>query len=86
VVLSGLLGGVGDLAVVDDQDVAVGAALLISPADGLGELGLGVGEEKLENVSGPSFSSSFLDCFGGCGGLTMSSPVTPLALPQALMT
>jgi hypothetical protein len=47
VVLSGLLGGVGDLAVVDDQDVAVGTALLVSPADGLGELGLGVGEEEL---------------------------------------
>lgn len=33
---------------VNDDDVAVGAALLISPADGLGELSLGVGEEQLE--------------------------------------
>lgn len=47
-VLGGLLGGVGDLAVVDDDHVAVGAALLISPADALGELGLGVGKEELK--------------------------------------
>jgi hypothetical protein len=47
-VLGRLLGGVGDLAVVDDEHVAVGAALLISPANGLGELGIGVGEEQLE--------------------------------------
>lgn len=47
-VLGGLLGGVGDLAVVDDNHVAVGTALGVSPADALGELGLGVGEEELE--------------------------------------
>jgi hypothetical protein len=47
-VLSSLLGGVGDLAVVDDDGVAVSAALLVGPADALGELGLGVGEEQLE--------------------------------------
>jgi hypothetical protein len=34
--------------VVDDDHVTVGAALLVSPANGLGELGLGVGEEQLE--------------------------------------
>lgn len=86
-VLSGLLGGVGDLAVVDDQDVAVGTALLVSPADGLGELGLGVGEEELWGVLAGTFSLFWYDnVFEGCGRLTMSSPVTPLALPQALMT
>lgn len=47
-VLSNLLGGVDDLAVVNDDHVAVGAALLVSPANGLGELGLGVGKEQLE--------------------------------------
>lgn len=47
----GLLGGIGDLTVVNDDHVAVGAALLVSPADGLGELGLGVGEEQLGKVS-----------------------------------
>lgn len=46
-VLGSLLGGVGDLAVVDDDGVAVGTALGVSPADALGELGLGVGEEEL---------------------------------------
>lgn len=46
-VLGGLLGGVDDLTVVNDDHVAVGAALLVSPADALGELGLGVGEEEL---------------------------------------
>lgn len=46
-VLGSLLGGVGDLAVVDDDHVAVGATLLVSPADALGELGVGVGEEEL---------------------------------------
>lgn len=58
-VLLGLLGGVGDLAVVDDQDVAVGTALLVSPADGLGELGLGVGQEELRCVSGYVFCLCF---------------------------
>jgi hypothetical protein len=47
-VLGDLLGGVGDLAVVDDDHVTVGAALLISPADALGELGVGVGKEELK--------------------------------------
>lgn len=46
-VLSSLLGGVGDLAVVDDDGVAVSAALGVGPADALGELSLGVGEEQL---------------------------------------
>ena len=50
-VLSSLLGGVDDLAVVDYQDVTVGTALLISPADGLGELSLGVRQEELERIS-----------------------------------
>lgn len=43
-----LLGGVGDLAVVEDEGVTVGTALLVGPADALGELGVRVGEEKLE--------------------------------------
>ena len=47
-VLLALLGGVGDLAVVDNHGVAVGAAFLVSPANALGELGIGVGEEQLE--------------------------------------
>lgn len=46
-VLGSLLGGISDLAVVDDEGVAVGAALGVGPADALGELGLGVGEEQL---------------------------------------
>lgn len=46
-VLRSLLGGVGNLAVVDDEGVAVGPALGVGPADALGELGLGVGEEQL---------------------------------------
>jgi hypothetical protein len=48
VVLGGLKSGVGDLAVVDDDGVALGAALLVGPADALGELSLGVGEEELD--------------------------------------
>lgn len=50
-VLLALLGGVGDLAVVDDETIAVSATLVIGPADTLGELGLGIGEEE-EVVSG----------------------------------
>ena len=46
-ILGGLLGCVGDLAVVEDDGVAVGAALGVGPADALGESGLGVGEEEL---------------------------------------
>ena len=47
VVLGGLESSVGDLAVVNDDGVALGAALLVSPAEALGELGLGVGKEEL---------------------------------------
>jgi hypothetical protein len=47
-VLGSFLGGVGDLAVIDDDHVAVSAALWVSPADTLRETGLGVGEEELE--------------------------------------
>ena len=46
-VLLALLGSVGDLAVVNDQTVTVGAALGIGPANTLRELGLGIGEEEL---------------------------------------
>lgn len=46
-VLGGLTLGVGDLAVVDDDGVATSAALLVGPADALGELGLGVRQEEL---------------------------------------
>lgn len=55
-VLGGLLGGVDDLTVVKDDHVAVGATLLISPADALGELGIGVGEEELEKKNKDSQS------------------------------
>lgn len=51
-VLLGLLSGVGDLAVVDDQSVTVGAALGVGPADALGELGIRVGEEELDLLVG----------------------------------
>lgn len=50
-VLLALLGGVGDLAVVEDDGVAVGTALGVGPANALGEAGLGVGEEELEGSS-----------------------------------
>jgi hypothetical protein len=81
VVLGGLESGVGDLAVVDDDSEALGAALLVSPADALGEPGLGVGEEELDIVLKPDQSTGF-----GEKEHTMSSLVTWLALPQALMT
>lgn len=47
VVLRGLAGSVGDLAVVEDDSVAGSATLLVNPADALGELGVGVREEEL---------------------------------------
>lgn len=43
----GLLGGVDDLAVVDDDGVPVGP-LVTGPADGLGELEVGVAHEELQ--------------------------------------
>lgn len=46
-VLGSLLGGVSDLAVVNDEGVTVGTALSVGPADALGELGLRVGQEQL---------------------------------------
>lgn len=63
-VLGGLLGGVGDLTVVNDDHVAVGAALLVSPADALGELSLGVGEEELEKKKKDSQSIESMICWG----------------------
>jgi hypothetical protein len=48
VVLRGLQSGVGDLAVVNDDGVTLGAALLIGPANALGEASLRVGKEELE--------------------------------------
>ena len=51
VVLGGLESGVGDLAVVQDDGVTLGAALLIGPANALGELGVGVGQEQLGEMS-----------------------------------
>lgn len=48
-VLGGLKSGVGDLAVVNDDGVTLGATLLIGPANALGELSLRVGKEELEN-------------------------------------
>lgn len=50
-VLSGLESGVGNLAVVNDEGVTLGAALLIGPTNALGEASIGVGEEELENQS-----------------------------------
>ena len=46
-VLLTLKGSVGDLAVVKDEGIAAGTALRVRPADALGELSLGVGEEEL---------------------------------------
>lgn len=83
-VLLSLLGGVGDLTVVNDDGVAVSAALSVGPADGLGELGLRVGQEELGLLV--SFPGLELELELFVAELTMSSPVTPLALPQALMT
>ena len=51
VVHRGLNGSVGDLAVVDDNGVTASAALVESPANALGELGLRVGKEKLQCVN-----------------------------------
>lgn len=48
-VLSGLESGVGNLAVVNDEGVTLGPALLIGPTNALGEASIGVGEEELEN-------------------------------------
>lgn len=62
-VLGDLLGGVGDLTVVNDDHVAVGAALLVSPADALGELGLGVGKEELEKKKDSQSIKSMI-CWG----------------------
>lgn len=45
----GLLGRVDDLAVVDDNGVPVGP-LVAGPADGLGELEVGVAHEELQAV------------------------------------
>ena len=71
---------VDDLSVVDDDSVATSAALLVGPADALGELGVRVGQEKLLKLAAFVQSLMTLDL------LTMSSPVTWFALPQALMT
>lgn len=46
VVHGGLTSSVGDLAVVNDDGVTASAALVVSPANALGELGLRVGEEE----------------------------------------
>ena len=81
VVHRGLNGSVGDLAVVDDNGVTASAALVESPANALGELGLRVGKEKLQCVNPAIFHT---DTRGE--RRTMSSFLTPLALPQALMT
>ena len=83
VVLSRLESGVGDLAVVKDDGEALSAALFVGPADALGELGLGVGKEELRDFGQWQFEV----CRRGEGRKrTMSSFLTPLALPQALMT
>lgn len=45
-----LTGSVGDLAVVEDNGVTTSTTVLVSPADALGELGVGVGEEELQQL------------------------------------
>ena len=45
-----LTSSVGDLAVVEDNGVTSSTALVESPADAAGELGLGVGEEELQQL------------------------------------
>jgi hypothetical protein len=70
--------------VVNDNTVTVSAALLIGPANALGELGLRVRQEKLIKQS---VIEHTLNPFNpGRERLTMSSPSTPLALPHALIT
>jgi hypothetical protein len=77
--------GVDDLAVVDHDSIATSAALLVGPADALGELGLRVGQEKLWREA-VEISSVHQILGWHLGMLTMSSPVTSFALPQADMT
>jgi len=50
VVLSRLESGVGDFAVVEDDGETLSAALVVGPADALGELGLGVRKEELRDL------------------------------------
>lgn len=57
VVLGGLESSVGNLAVVDDDGETLGTALLISPADALGEASLGVGKEELAEISKGKFQA-----------------------------
>lgn len=47
-VLRLLASRIGDLAVVEDDGETTGAALVVSPANALGELGLGVRQEELD--------------------------------------
>lgn len=49
-VLLTLLGGVSNLAVIEDKSVAVSTALGVGPANAFGELGSRVGKEELETM------------------------------------
>ena len=80
-----LLGGVGNLAVVNDDGVA-GGPLTGSPTDALAELGLWVGGEDLEERELANVKMPTITVLGRGGRLTMKSSLIPLALPQADMT
>lgn len=78
----GLTGGVGDLAVVKNNGVT-SSTLIEVPANALGELGVRVGKEELLSLSlAPDIYTHYTEI----RGRTMSSFLTLLALPQALMT
>lgn len=83
--------GVGDLAVVNDNGITLGAVTL-GPADGVAELAVGVGHEELSlRVSLHLHVSHTFACKGRGRGrhgisLTIDSSLTPLALPQAAIT
>lgn len=81
-----LTSSVGDLAVVEDNGVTTSTTVLVSPADALGELGVGVGEEELQQLVYNAQLCILFQGFGLRKKRTMSSFLTPLALPQALMT
>lgn len=75
--------GIADLTVIDNDRIAARTARgLIGPANALRKLGIGIGEEELFY----KINTSRRNVWGGVVLLTMSSPRTPFALPQALIT
>lgn len=76
--------GVGNLAVVDDNSIALGAVTL-GPADGLAELAVGIGHKEL-SIRCVSVTCGERGQEGHESLLTIDSSLTPLALPQAAIT